>query len=398
MNSGHRNLLILSFTLLVVMLGYAMVLPIMPFYIENLGAGGKELGWLMATYALMQLIFAPIWGVLSDRYGRKSILSVGILGYAVSMLMFGLSTTFWMLFAARSLSGILSSATMPTAMAYIGDNAPQEERGQGMGQLGAAMGIGVIFGPLLAGLLSTHWLALPFFVGSALAFAAFLLVILLLPEARALPAAVADARPAFPWQTNLRVLAGPAGVLLLLVFIMSFGMTNFQGMLGLYVVDRFAFNTKQVGAIWMLMGAVLIVGQGALVGPLIRRLGELRLIQIALAVGGLGFLGVALAHDEIGVWAALTVFVLAISLIGPPLNSFISGQAGEHQGAVMGMNSASTSLGKALGPLWGGYIYDMDITYPFFSGAATLVMGLLLSLFAFRGQTRPSGATAQPAG
>jgi DHA1 family multidrug resistance protein-like MFS transporter len=396
MNSSRKNLLILSFTLLVVMLGYAMVLPIMPFYIENLGAGGKELGWLMATYALMQLIFAPIWGVLSDRYGRKSILSVGILGYAVSMLMFGLSTTFWMLFVARSLSGILSSATMPTAMAYIGDNAPREERGQGMGQLGAAMGIGVIFGPLLAGLLSTSWLALPFFVGSALALAAFLLVILLLPEARAVPAA-GDARPTFPWQTYLRVLAGPAGVLLLLIFIMSFGMTNFQGMLGLYVVDRFAFNTKQVGGIWMLMGAVLIVGQGALVGPLIRRLGELRLIQIALAVGGFGFLGVALAQDEIGVWAALTIFVLAISLIGPPLNSFISGYAGKHQGAVMGMNGASTSLGKALGPLWGGYIYDVDITYPFFSGAATLVIGLLVSLFAFRGQTRPSPATVQPA-
>jgi len=397
MNSSRRNLLILSFTLLVVMLGYAMVLPIMPFYIENLGAGGKELGWLMATYALMQLIFAPIWGVLSDRYGRKSILSVGILGYAVSMLMFGLSTTFWMLFVARSLSGVLSSATMPTAMAYIGDNAPQEERGKGMGQLGAAMGIGVIFGPLLAGLLSTRWLALPFFVGSALALASFLLVILLLPEARAFPAAAHDVRPAFPWHTYLRVFAGPAGVLLLLIFIMSFGMTNFQGMLGLYVVDRFAFNTKQVGAIWMLMGAVLIVGQGALVGPLIRRLGELRLIRIALAVGGLGFLGVAVANDQIGVWAALTVFVLAISLIGPPLNSFISGFAGEHQGAVMGMNGASTSLGKALGPLWGGYIYDVDITYPFFSGAATLVIGLLVSLFAFRGRTRPSPATAQPA-
>jgi DHA1 family multidrug resistance protein-like MFS transporter len=397
MNRSRRNVLILSFTLLVVMLGYAMVLPIMPFYIENLGAGGKELGWLMATYALMQLIFAPIWGVLSDRYGRKSILSVGILGYAVSMLMFGLSTTFWMLFVARSLSGVLSSATMPTAMAYIGDNAPRAERGQGMGELGAAMGIGVIFGPLLAGLLSTHWLALPFFVGSALALAAFLLVILLLPEARALPAEGREARPAFPWQTYFRVLAGPAGVLLLLVFIMSFGMTNFQGMLGLYVVDRFAFNTKQVGAIWMLMGAVLIVGQGALVGPLIRRLGELRLIQIALAIGGLGFLGVALAKDQIGVWAALTVFILAISLIGPPLNSFISGVAGEHQGAIMGLNGASTSLGKALGPLWGGYIYDLDITYPFFSGAATLVIGLLVSLFAFHGQMQRTAATTQPA-
>jgi predicted MFS family arabinose efflux permease len=106
---------------------------------------------------------------------------------------------------------------------------------------------------------------------------------------------------------------------------------------------------------------------------------------------------VALASDEIGVWAALTVFVLAISLIGPPLNSFISGYAGEHQGAVMGMNGASTSLGKALGPLWGGYIYDVDVTYPFFSGAATLALGLLVSLLAFRRQTRPRATSAQPA-
>jgi multidrug resistance protein len=379
---GRKNLLILSFTLLVVMLGYAMVLPIMPFYIEKLGAGGTELGWLMATYALMQLICAPIWGVLSDRYGRKSILSIGILGYAISMLMFGLSTTFWMLFVARSLSGILSSATMPTAMAYIGDNAPAKERGQGMGQLGAATGIGVVFGPLLAGVLSTYWLALPFFVGSALAFAAFLLVIFWLPEARVPTAADRSQPGAPPWGIYLRVLLGPAGVLLLLIFIMSFGMTNFQGMLGLYVVDKFDFNTKQVGAIWMLMGIVLIVGQGVLVGPLIKRVGELRLIQVALTVGALGFLGVALAKDNLGVWSALTVFVLSISLIGPPLNSFISGFAGQHQGAVMGMNGAFTSLGKALGPLWGGYIYDVDITYPFFSGAATLVLGLLVSIFA----------------
>jgi len=382
--AGRKNLLILSFTLMVVMLGYAMVLPIMPFYIEKLGAGGTELGWLMATYALMQLICAPIWGVLSDRYGRKSILSIGILGYAISMLMFGLSTTFWMLFVARSLSGILSSATMPTAMAYIGDNAPARERGQGMGQLGAATGIGVIFGPLLAGLLSTNSLALPFFVGSALAFVAFLLVIFWLPEARMIPAAAGGQRACPPWAMYMRVLLGPAGVLLLLIFIMSFGMTNFQGMLGLYVVDKFAFNTKEVGGIWMLMGAVLIVGQGVLVGPLIKRLGELRLIRVGLAIGGLGFLGVALATDDLGVWSALTIFILALSLIGPPLNSFISGFAGEHQGAVMGMNGAFTSLGKALGPLWGGYIYDVRMEYPFFSGAATLALGLLVSLFALR--------------
>jgi DHA1 family multidrug resistance protein-like MFS transporter len=129
MNTGNRkNLFILSFTLLVVMLGYGMVMPIMPFYIEHFGAGGTELGWLMSTYSLMQLICAPVWGVLSDRYGRKPILSIGVLGYAVTLFMFGIAQSFVMLFIARSLSGILSSATMPTAMAYIGDNTPQKEK------------------------------------------------------------------------------------------------------------------------------------------------------------------------------------------------------------------------------------------------------------------------------
>ncbi|RPH63419.1 MAG: MFS transporter, partial [Chloroflexi bacterium] len=136
MDANRKNILILSFTLLVVMLGYGMVMPIMPFYVEHFGAGGTELGWLMATYSLMQLLCAPVWGLLSDRYGRKPILSVGVLGYAITLFMFGLAQNFSMLFVARSLSGILSSATMPTAVAYIGDHAPETEKSKGMGQLG----------------------------------------------------------------------------------------------------------------------------------------------------------------------------------------------------------------------------------------------------------------------
>jgi DHA1 family multidrug resistance protein-like MFS transporter len=116
------------------MLGYGMVMPIMPFYIENFGAGGKELGWLMASYSLMQLIFAPIWGILSDRYGRKPILSIGVLGYSITLLIFGFAQSFAMLFIALSFSGILSSATMPTAMNYMGDNTQQGEKSKGMGQ------------------------------------------------------------------------------------------------------------------------------------------------------------------------------------------------------------------------------------------------------------------------
>jgi DHA1 family multidrug resistance protein-like MFS transporter len=392
MNS-RKPVLILSFTLLVVMLGYGMALPIMPFYIEKLGAGGRELGWLMAAYSLMQLVCAPLWGVLSDRVGRKPVLTLGVLGYAVTLLMFGLATRFWMLFVARSLSGILSSATMPTAMAYIGDSASEKERSGGMGQLGAAMGIGIVIGPLAGGLLSAETLALPFFIGAGMAFLAFLLVIFVLPESRP-PRPGGDQGLRLTRVALRQAVIGPAGVLLLLIFIMSFGLTSFQGITGLYVVDKFDFTTRQVGAVWVVMGGMLIVAQGALTGPLTRKFGEPPLIFAGLAGGALGFVGMSRAVDYPTTLLALGLFTLAIALIGPALNAYISGFAGERQGAVMGLNSAANSLGRVIGPLWAGYLYEVDIEYPYFSGAGALFLGLLVGLVGIRSARRFRGVDA----
>ena len=403
--SNRKNLLILSFTMLVVMLGYSMAMPLLPFYIEKFGVGGTELGWLMSTYSLMQLICAPIWGIASDRYGRKPILAIGILGYTITLFLFGLAQSFIILFLARTLSGILSSATQPTAMAYIGESTEQKEKSKGMGQLGAMVGLGVIIGPLMGGYLSTNSLSLPFFVGSGLALIALLLVIFLLPESKPASSSTSERlssnEPTPASQPSpakhprildiyLSIILTPAGILLLLIFIMSFGMTNFQGMIGLYAVDKFAFDTKQVGSIWMVMGVVLIVGQGFLVGPLTKKLGDLSLIKIGLFGGAIGFVLVAFAIDYITVLLALGFFILALALISPALNSYISNFAGEHQGTVMGLNSAATNLGKVIGPLWGGYIYDINIDYPFFSGAATLLLGLLVSLFGLQKQSSGS--------
>lgn len=383
--NARNPTLTLSFTLLVVMLGYGMVLPIMPFYIEKLGAGGRELGWLMSTYSLMQLICAPLWGILSDRIGRKPVLTIGVLGYAITLLMFGLASSFWMLFLARTLSGILSSATMPTAMAYIGDNAPEKERSKGMGQLGAAMGVGIVIGPLLGGFLSTNSLSLPFFIGAGMAFAAFVLVIGILPESHASQPA-ADKQARLTRETLRQTFISPVGVLLLLIFVMSFGLTNFQGITGLYVVDKFSFDTKQVGAIWMVMGGMLIVVQGTLTGPITKRFGESFLIRAGLIGGALGFIAMSLAVSFMTTLLALGFFTLALALIGPALNAYISRFAGQRQGTVMGLNSAATSLGRVIGPLWAGYLYEVNIEFPYLSGAAALVLGLLVSSFGFQKQ------------
>jgi multidrug resistance protein len=162
---SRKNALILDFTLLV-SLGYGMIQPILPFLITELGANGRDMGLLASVYAAMQLVCAPFWGTLSDRIGRRPVLLIGVLGYAITMFIFGLSTRFWMLLVARTFSGVLSSGTLPTALAYLSDNLPEKERGGAMGQLGAAVGLGIVLGPLLGGLLSTSSLALPFFVGA----------------------------------------------------------------------------------------------------------------------------------------------------------------------------------------------------------------------------------------
>ena len=171
----------------------------------------------------------------------------------------------------------------------------------------------------------------------------------------------------------------PAGPLLLLIFITGFGLANFQGIIGLYAVDKFGFNTGQVGTLWMVIGAVLILGQGGLTGPLTKRFGELPLIRVGLAGGALGFVLISLAVDFTTLLLALGFFTLALALIGPALNAYISHFAGEHQGTVMGLNSAASSLGRVVGPLLAGPLFDLNVEYPLWSGAATLLLGTILA-------------------
>ena len=273
MNPSKRNLYILTFILFVVMLGYGIIIPILPFYIEGMGAGGMELGLLVASYAVMRLIFGPIWGSLSDRIGRKPVLLVGILGYAVTMVWFGLANTLWMLFAARILSGMLSSATAPTTMAFIGDSTPEKERGGGMGLLGAAGGVGTIIGPVLGGFLAGESLAIPFFLAAGLSVLSLLLAAAFLPES--LPV---EARQSNQGKNRLidlkgwvRAIDSPIGVLLLLTFISTSGLMIFANVFGLYALEKFDFGPDDVGVMMMVLGMVSALAQGVLAGPLTKK-------------------------------------------------------------------------------------------------------------------------------
>jgi DHA1 family multidrug resistance protein-like MFS transporter len=363
------------------MLGFGMVIPIFPFYIEHLGASGTELGLLVATAALLEFLFAPLWGSISDRTGRKPILLLGMLGYALSSLLMGLSTTLAMLFASRALSGIISSATMATTMAYIGDSTSEDERSGGMGWIGAAMGLGVILGPGLGGLLGHHSLSAPFFVAAAMSLLALLLIALLVPEslppqARGKTEGVRAVQLRRLWQA----LFSSIGVPLLILFLVSFGLANFEAVFGLYAALKFGYGPERVGAILSVIGIVTTVGKGALTGPLTRRWGDQLVIKASLLAGSAGFIVLLVANTYFTVLLATAFFILSKTLLRPALLSLTSRRAAGGQGVAMGMSNSFMSLGRIIGPIWAGWIFDVNFNYPYLSGSLILIVAFLISL------------------
>ena len=380
-NYSRRTLIVLSFTLVVVTLGYGLVVPIFPFYIEELGGSGGELGMLVALSALTELLFGPLWGSISDRIGRTRVLTVGILGYGVSLLLMGLATKMWMLFAARALSGLLTAATMPSAMAYIGDTTAEEDRGGGIGWLGSAAGLGIILGPGAGGWLGQRSLSLPFYAGAGLAWAALLLVWFLLPES--LPAAARSEQGPLRGLQLRRLwdaLRSPAGLPLALLFLVSFGLANFEAVFGLYAAQRFGFGPGRVGTILVVVGIVTTLGKGALTGPLTKRWGEAVVIKGSMIAGALGYLVLLAAFDYTTVLLATGVFILSKTVLRPALLALISRRADTGQGAAMGLGNTFLSLGRVVGPLWAGFIFDVGLTLPYLSGAAIMALGFLASL------------------
>ncbi|MBN1179757.1 MAG: MFS transporter [Anaerolineae bacterium] len=378
---SRKNVYILSFALVVVMLGFGMVIPIFPFYIEEMGGGGSELGLLVAIAALLEFLCAPVWGSISDRVGRKPILLIGMLGYGISSLLMGLSTGYWALLASRALSGVLSSATSAAAMAYVGDSTSEDDRGGGMGILGAASGLGLIVGPGIGGLLGTESLSLPFFLAAGFSLLALILIAWCLPES--LPREARSARGRFKvvqlramWQA----LSGPIGFLLVLLCAVSFGLSNFEAVFGLYTAEKLGYGPERVGAILVVVGVVSTIGKATLIGPLTKRWGEAVVIKGSLLASTFGFLILLPARTYPAVLLATGMFILSKTLLRTSIISLASKRAAVGQGVTMGLSNAFMSLGRIAGPIWAGAVFDVDVNYPYLSGAAIMLIGFLVSL------------------
>jgi DHA1 family multidrug resistance protein-like MFS transporter len=379
----NRNLAILFFTLVVVMLGFGIIIPIIPFYVERFGGGGVEMGLLMSIFSFMQFIFSPIWGSLSDRFGRKPLLLVGALGNAISMAWMGFSDSYGMILAARAFAGILSSATLPVAMAYISDSTDERNRGGGMGLVGAAFGVGMVLGPGIGGIMTQISLAAPFFFAALASTLAMGLIWFLLPESLSYEKRAGEGYRVrgLDLFAMWRALFGPIGFLLILAFLHNFALTNFEGIFGLYAQKRYNYDPPTIGLIMTVVGLVSALVQGALTGPATRRFGDSLVIKASLFASIFGFLLMVFAPDLGWVLATSSFFVFSNSMLRPGVASLTSKRADIGQGAAMGLSNAFMSLGRILGPLWAGNALDIDLHYPFMTGAVIMLIAFVVSLY-----------------
>lgn len=365
---------VLFMSLFLVMVGFGIIIPIFPFLVLEYKGNAATLGFLMAAYSLMQFFFAPFWGKLSDRIGRRPVFLIGLSGFGLTFILFGLSTEMWMLFATRLLSGIVSSATLPTAMAYMADITGQENRAQGMGMMGGAMGMGMVFGPALGGWLVHYGLAMPFFAAGGLALLTLPFAYFFLPESlKAKKAEDLTKEQKFTGQ----IFKHPQFPLLSLGFVLSFSMALFESTFALFAAARVGFGPREVGIMFTILGIIGVTIQAGLIGRLVNRFGDAKMIIAGtlIAIGGL--ILILLAPNGITIMACTALFSGGNSLLRPSVSALMAKTAEAGQGTAMGLMQSADSLGRIIGPVAGGLIYSLNMNVPYLLGAAILLVTLL---------------------
>ena len=376
-------LVIIFVTVFIDLLGFGIIIPLLPFYAESFGASAFTIGLLGTSFSLMQFLFSPLWGRWSDKIGRKPIILVGLMGSCLSYLGLALSTSLAFLFIARIVGGI-AGAHIPTAQAYIADVTTPENRAKGMGMVGAAFGLGFIFGPAIGGILTRFGPATPMWCASALCLANFVAALFWLPESRTVGAATKNLGRLEAFRHAAR---NPTLLLLLsLFFMVTLAFSGFEATFAIFSEAKFGFTASTIGFVFAFIGVVLALVQGVLVGKAVKILGERRLIPLAIFAIALGVGLVPFAWSVPALLGALAVLALGMGFNNPSLTSMVSRLSDpDDQGGILGLASSLSSLGRVLGPAWGGYLYDAyGMTTPYVCAAALMLIAFAVSYAGLR--------------
>lgn len=382
--AGRRASLTVFVTILLDLIGFGMLLPLLPFYADELHASPAQVGLLFSSYSLTQLLFSPLLGRLSDRVGRRPVMLVSIFGSAAAHLTFAFAGSFALLVVARALAGV-AAANYSIAQAYMADVSSAEGRSKAMGLVGAAFGIGFVLGPALGSVLSLTPYgprAVPL-TAAALSGINFLFALLWLPES--LSREVRERSQSRPW-------IDPAGFgrlwrnpplrgLMVLFFLVMFCFSVFEATLALYCLRRLHFDEHRTSLLFVFVGVVLVVVQGGLLGRLIRRFGERRLILGGIALMALGLAALPL-HPSLGLLLASLLLLAVGSGVHNPSTLGLLSQITDpdSQGSTIGLSRSFGALARTLGPVTGTWIFGAaGPAWPFWTAGALMLVALLVA-------------------
>ena len=373
-----RPLLIIFLTIFVNLVGFGIIIPLLPFYAETFGASPLVIGLLFAVFSLCQLVAAPALGDLSDRYGRRPVLIFSLAGTVVSFVMLAVAHSIAMLFAARIVDG-LSGGNISTARAYVADVTEPKDRARAYGLIGAAFGLGFIFGPALSGVLAKVSYTAPIWAAAALTLVATAMAWLWLPET--VHRTQAGTGNPFRYLPALLQRSRVRRVLII-DFLYWFAFAMFQTTFALFAARRFGFDAPQTGYFFAGFGVLGVVVQGAAIRPIVKRLGDKPTFLLGLTFGAIGLVAAALSHSVTMFTLSMVPLALGIGFGHPTMSSLVSLVAGrEEQGRVQGAASAVESLGRTIGPVWGNAsLQRFGESTPYLSAAALLLLTFLITL------------------
>ena len=367
---------------LIDMMGFGIVIPVLPFYALDMGATPVQVTLLIASFSAMQMAATPVWGRVSDRRGRRPLLIAGLFASAVSYLIFGLANSLLLLLVSRVAAGA-AGGTISVAHAYVADTTRAEERARGMGLIGAAAGLGVMLGPAVGGFFSQFSLGAPGYVAASLCALNGLAAIFLLPESR--PAERRAARPSGQAATVRGWLSAlgsyPLSLLLTVYFL---GITSFAAMtslLALYFERVYEIGAVEMGYMFFIAGGVTVVVRGVVLGRLVARFGEIATLRFGAVALGASFVVLPLVPSFTWALAAVPLYAIGAGTLFPALATLTSlATDADSQGSIMGGSQFVGGLGRVLGPVWAGFLFQaVAIRSPFHVAAALTVVALVLT-------------------
>lgn len=372
----RASLLIVFLIVLIDLIGFGIVIPILPYYARSFNASAVQIGWLMTCYSLMQFLVAPLWGRLSDRVGRRPVLLFSLMGTSLSLVLLGSAHSLLWLFMGRTFAGICG-ANISTAYAYVSDVTTDQNRAKGMGAIGAAFGLGFIFGPVVGGLLSKWGYGVPMYAAAGLAAVNCVAAYFILGEPLSDPALRAEKRQGRPGFSAMRsVMGNPlTGVPIAVFFLFTLAVTQMEVVFAIFLQFTYGFNAEKAGMLLAMIGVIMALIQGGAIGKLARRFGEKKLILAGSVFCAAGLTVFAMTSTLSIAVTGLILLALGHGVMHPSLSSLTSqGAHPKEKGMTMGVFHSASSLSRVIGPPLAGFFYDhLNPRAPFLSATAFVI-------------------------